>query len=34
MELENIVLSKVTQMQKDMHVYVLTDKWILAKKKV
>jgi hypothetical protein len=30
MELENIVLSEVTQTQKDMH--VLTNKWLLAKK--
>jgi hypothetical protein len=28
MELENIILSKVTQIQKDMH--VITNMWILA----
>ena len=28
MELENIILSKVTQSQKNKH--VITDKWILA----
>ena len=31
-ELENIVLSEVTQTQKDVHGNLLTDKWILAKK--
>ena len=30
MELENIILSEITQIQKDLH--VLIDKWILAKK--
>ena len=34
MELENIILSEVTQTQKDMHgMNVLTNKWILAKTK-
>jgi hypothetical protein len=33
MELENIILNEVTETQKDMHCYVLTKKWILAKKK-
>jgi hypothetical protein len=32
MELENI-LSEVTQIQKDMYSHVLTNNWILAKKK-
>lgn len=34
MELANTILSEVTQTQKDtlLLVYVLTDKWILAKK--
>ena len=33
MELENIILSKVTETHKDMHgMYVLTNKWILANK--
>ena len=31
-ELENIILSKVTQTQKEHAWYVLTNKWILAKK--
>jgi hypothetical protein len=32
-ELENIILSEVTQTQKDMHAwFVLTNKWILATK--
>jgi len=33
-ELENSILSEVTQTQKDIHGmwYVLTNKWILAKK--
>ena len=30
MELENIILSEVTQSQKDQSWYALTDKWILA----
>ena len=31
MELENIILSDVTQSQKNTHTqYALTDKWILA----
>ena len=30
MDLENLMLSKVTQTQKNMHGYVLTYKWILA----
>ena len=34
MELENIILSEVTQCQKNTHTcYVLNDKWILTKKK-
>ena len=33
MELENIILSEVTQSQRNKQTrYVLTDKWILAKK--
>lgn len=32
MELENIILSEVTQLQKEQTGYVLTDKWIVAKK--
>jgi hypothetical protein len=32
MELENIILSKVTQTQKDMQWYILTYKWMLATK--
>jgi hypothetical protein len=32
MELEDIVLSEVTQTHKGHVRYVLTDKWILAKK--
>jgi hypothetical protein len=32
MELENIILSEVIQIQKDMHWYILTNKWLLAKK--
>jgi hypothetical protein len=32
MELEKIILNVVTQTQKGMHRYVLTEKWILAKK--
>ena len=32
-ELENIILSEVTQTQKDIHgIWVLPDKWILAQK--
>jgi hypothetical protein len=31
MELENIILSEVTQTQKDMHVVYSTDKWIFSK---
>jgi hypothetical protein len=33
-QLENIILSEVTHTQKDMHGawYILTNKWILAKK--
>ena len=33
MELENTILSEVTQTQKDMHGIVPTNKWILAKGK-
>jgi hypothetical protein len=33
MELENMILSEVTQSQKNTHgMYTLTDKWILAQK--
>jgi hypothetical protein len=32
MELENIILSEVTQTQKNHTWYVFTDKWILAQK--
>jgi hypothetical protein len=33
MELENIILSEVTQTQKNIHaIYVLTDKWIFVQK--
>jgi hypothetical protein len=32
MELENIILSEATQTQKGLAWYVLTNKWILAKK--
>ena len=33
MELENTILSEVTQSQKNTHsVFTLTDKWILAQK--
>ena len=32
MELENIILSEVTQTQKDIHSSVLTDKSILAQR--
>ena len=32
MELENIILSEVIHTQKDMKWYVLSNKWILAKK--
>ena len=30
MELENIILSEVTQTQKDIHCYVLTNKWMFS----
>jgi hypothetical protein len=30
--LEGIILSEVTQSQKNLKLYVLTDKWILAQK--
>ena len=30
MELENIILSEITQSQKSNHGYALTNKWILA----
>jgi hypothetical protein len=33
-KLENIILSEVTQSQKENKWYVLTDKWILDKKKL
>ena len=32
MDLEGIILSEVTQSQKKLKWYVLTDKWILAQK--
>ena len=32
MDLEDIILSKVIQSQKNTHKYALTDKWILAQK--
>jgi hypothetical protein len=32
LELEGIILSEVTQSQKELKWYVLTDKWILAQK--
>ena len=32
MDLEGIILSEVTQSQKNSHDHVLTDKWILAQK--
>jgi hypothetical protein len=32
MELENTILSEVTQNQRDTHGYILIDKCILAKK--
>jgi hypothetical protein len=32
MELENIILIKVSQTLKEIHCYVLTDKWTIAKK--
>jgi hypothetical protein len=32
MELENVILSEVTQVTKKHTLYVLTDKWILGKK--
>ena len=32
MELENIILSEVTQSQKEHTWYTLTEKWILAQK--
>ena len=32
MELENIILSEVTQSQKEHTWYAFTDKWILAQK--
>jgi hypothetical protein len=32
MDLEGIILSEVTQSQKNSHNSVLTDKWILAQK--
>ena len=32
MELENIILSEVTQSQKNSHDMWITDKWILAQK--
>ena len=31
-ELDNIILSEVTQSQKEHTWYILTDKWILAQK--
>ena len=34
MEIENIILSEVTQSQKNTHGYALTDKWIVAQKLV
>ena len=32
MDLEDIILSEVTQITKELTQYVLTDKWILAQK--
>jgi hypothetical protein len=32
MDLVDIILSEVTQLQKNTHDYALTDKWILAQK--
>jgi len=32
LELENIILSEVTQAQNNAYMYVLTDKWILGQK--
>lgn len=31
-EIEEIIVSKVTQTKKDKHGYIITYKWVLAKK--